>query len=58
MYRRYWFFSNLQLAIDRALLGALQGDGSMPAGEQQCGGVSMSEALWFWCPLLGIGQQA
>ncbi|KAF6258658.1 P-loop containing nucleoside triphosphate hydrolase protein [Scenedesmus sp. NREL 46B-D3] len=32
MYRRYWFYSNLQLAVDRALLGGLQSDSSMPAG--------------------------
>ncbi|WIA08739.1 hypothetical protein OEZ85_008162 [Tetradesmus obliquus] len=31
-YRRYWFFLNLQLAIDRALLGGQQSNASLPAG--------------------------
>jgi hypothetical protein len=30
-YRDYWFFLNLQLAIDRALLGGQQSNGSAPA---------------------------
>lgn len=30
-YRKYWFFLNLQLAIDRALLGSQQSSGSVPA---------------------------
>lgn len=30
-YRKYWFFSNLQLVIDRALLGGQQSNGSVPA---------------------------
>jgi hypothetical protein len=30
-YRRYWFFVNLQLAIDRALLGGQQTGGAYPA---------------------------
>lgn len=31
-YRHYWFFLNLQLAIDRALLGGQQSNASLPAG--------------------------
>lgn len=30
-YRKYWFFVNLQLAIDRALLGGQQSAGAYPA---------------------------
>jgi hypothetical protein len=30
-YRRYWFFLNLQLAIDRALLGGQQSNASFPS---------------------------
>jgi hypothetical protein len=30
-YRRYWFFLNLQLAIDRALLGGQQSNSSLPS---------------------------
>jgi hypothetical protein len=29
-YRAYWFFLNLQLALDRSILGALLGNGSHP----------------------------
>jgi hypothetical protein len=31
-YRCYWFFLNLQLAIDRALLGGQQSNASFPSG--------------------------
>ncbi|KAF6260985.1 hypothetical protein COO60DRAFT_831207 [Scenedesmus sp. NREL 46B-D3] len=31
-YRRYWFFLNLQLSIDRALLGGQQSNASYPSG--------------------------
>jgi hypothetical protein len=30
-YRRYWFFVNLQLAIDRSLLGGQQSNSSYPS---------------------------
>jgi hypothetical protein len=30
-YRKYWFFVNLQLSIDRALLGGQQSTGAYPA---------------------------
>jgi len=30
-YRKYWFFVNLQLSIDRALLGGQQSSGEYPA---------------------------
>jgi hypothetical protein len=30
-YREYWFFVNLQLSIDRALLGGQQSTGAYPA---------------------------
>lgn len=30
-YRAYWFFVNLQLVIDRAIIGSHQGAGALPA---------------------------